>query len=400
MVVGPADLSRFGLRARRRRGQARPVSLAAASVSPGGRGRGSRGSPRGPARGNRLPSRAAVRVSGRVRRCSSSRARSSVCSLPATGRLSALWIGLCRADAAKRCGRGACTRRGWRCSSPDGGAVRFVGGGGGSARARRRPVVGGTGVSLRQPAAGESRPARVHAAKRRAGFILRRPATARPRRPPVPGTPSQTSSCPRCTQISGATGTAPSRDFWASPSRTDRVTRVYTIGARASPPTCSSRVASSCSACPRSFRGPPSEARRPAACDAWRTPAVAWVAFVATLVHYPQAGGDPIKASYLLFLAPAAAISAVGAGERLSARSRVETRTHRLVGALRGQLRGRARDHLLRSPRRLADGGDGDAPQRNCRHQGRARPGRARRQHGHDLVVRRMPPGRRRRARS
>ena len=47
----------------------------------------------------------------------------------------------------------------------------------------------------------------------------------------------------------------------------------------------------------------------------------AWAAFVATLVHYPQAGGDPIKASYLLFLAPAAAIFGVAYGDRLWHRS-------------------------------------------------------------------------------
>jgi hypothetical protein len=48
----------------------------------------------------------------------------------------------------------------------------------------------------------------------------------------------------------------------------------------------------------------------------------AWAAFVATLVHYPQAGGDPIKASYLLFLAPVAAIFGVSYGDRLWHRSR------------------------------------------------------------------------------
>jgi Dolichyl-phosphate-mannose-protein mannosyltransferase len=48
---------------------------------------------------------------------------------------------------------------------------------------------------------------------------------------------------------------------------------------------------------------------------------VAWVAFVATLLRYPQAGGDPIKASYLLFLAPAAAIFGVAYGDRLWRRS-------------------------------------------------------------------------------
>jgi hypothetical protein len=44
---------------------------------------------------------------------------------------------------------------------------------------------------------------------------------------------------------------------------------------------------------------------------------LAWLAFVVTLIRYPQASGDPIKSSYLLFLAPAAAIFGVAAGERL-----------------------------------------------------------------------------------
>jgi 4-amino-4-deoxy-L-arabinose transferase-like glycosyltransferase len=43
----------------------------------------------------------------------------------------------------------------------------------------------------------------------------------------------------------------------------------------------------------------------------------AWAAFVVTLVRYPQAGGDPIKASYLAFLTPVAAILGVAYGERL-----------------------------------------------------------------------------------
>jgi 4-amino-4-deoxy-L-arabinose transferase-like glycosyltransferase len=49
---------------------------------------------------------------------------------------------------------------------------------------------------------------------------------------------------------------------------------------------------------------------------------VSWATFVATLVHYPQAGGDPIKASYVLFLAPAAALYAVLVGDHLWRRGR------------------------------------------------------------------------------
>jgi hypothetical protein len=45
--------------------------------------------------------------------------------------------------------------------------------------------------------------------------------------------------------------------------------------------------------------------------------ALAWLAFVVTLVRYPQTSGDPIKSSYLLFIAPAAAIFGVAYGDRL-----------------------------------------------------------------------------------
>jgi hypothetical protein len=48
---------------------------------------------------------------------------------------------------------------------------------------------------------------------------------------------------------------------------------------------------------------------------------VAFAAFVATLVRYPQAEGDPIKASYLLFTAPCWAAFTVAAWERLQRRS-------------------------------------------------------------------------------
>jgi hypothetical protein len=41
---------------------------------------------------------------------------------------------------------------------------------------------------------------------------------------------------------------------------------------------------------------------------------LAWIGFVVTLIRFPQSGGDPIKASYLLFAAPAAAVFAVAAG--------------------------------------------------------------------------------------
>ena len=45
--------------------------------------------------------------------------------------------------------------------------------------------------------------------------------------------------------------------------------------------------------------------------------ALSFVAFVATLVRFPQADGDPIKSSYLLFLAPAAALLGLETGRRV-----------------------------------------------------------------------------------
>ncbi len=42
--------------------------------------------------------------------------------------------------------------------------------------------------------------------------------------------------------------------------------------------------------------------------------ATTWIAFVATLVRFPQRGGDPIKSNYMLFLGPVFALAAVAAG--------------------------------------------------------------------------------------
>jgi 4-amino-4-deoxy-L-arabinose transferase-like glycosyltransferase len=44
---------------------------------------------------------------------------------------------------------------------------------------------------------------------------------------------------------------------------------------------------------------------------------VTWIGFVVQLIRFPQAGGDPIRSSYLLFLAPIFALAAVEAGRRL-----------------------------------------------------------------------------------
>jgi hypothetical protein len=44
---------------------------------------------------------------------------------------------------------------------------------------------------------------------------------------------------------------------------------------------------------------------------------LAWASFIATLVRFPQRDGDPIKAHYLLFLAPVSAVFAIAAGTAL-----------------------------------------------------------------------------------
>lgn len=45
--------------------------------------------------------------------------------------------------------------------------------------------------------------------------------------------------------------------------------------------------------------------------------AVSWVAFVVQLVRFPQEGGDPIKSSYMLYLAPVWALAGVAGGAAL-----------------------------------------------------------------------------------
>jgi hypothetical protein len=47
---------------------------------------------------------------------------------------------------------------------------------------------------------------------------------------------------------------------------------------------------------------------------------VSWAAYVVTLVRFPQKGGDPIKAHYLLFLGPVSVVLAVAAGLALARR--------------------------------------------------------------------------------
>jgi hypothetical protein len=45
-----------------------------------------------------------------------------------------------------------------------------------------------------------------------------------------------------------------------------------------------------------------------------------WAAYVIELIRFPQKGGDPIKAHYLLFLAPAAIVFAIASGSWLVSR--------------------------------------------------------------------------------
>lgn len=49
---------------------------------------------------------------------------------------------------------------------------------------------------------------------------------------------------------------------------------------------------------------------------------VTWAAFLVQLIRFPQQGGDPIKASYMLYLAPVLAISGLAAGRWLWPRGR------------------------------------------------------------------------------
>ena len=49
---------------------------------------------------------------------------------------------------------------------------------------------------------------------------------------------------------------------------------------------------------------------------------LSWIGFVVQLVRFPQAGGDPIKSSYMLYLAPVFAIAALAAGDWLWRRGR------------------------------------------------------------------------------
>jgi 4-amino-4-deoxy-L-arabinose transferase-like glycosyltransferase len=113
------------------------------------------------------------------------------------------------------------------------------------------------------------------------------------------------------------------RNYWASPSRADRVvaSSQSLLGLAADALVLAGLAALGVPALVRIARR---RARSPGdslLATLALLSILAWAAFVFTLVRYPQAGGDPIKASYLLFLAPAAAIFGVAYGDRLWRRS-------------------------------------------------------------------------------
>lgn len=110
--------------------------------------------------------------------------------------------------------------------------------------------------------------------------------------------------------------------LWAAPTRLQRVT--------ASSQSLLGFVGDALALCGLALAGIPSlvrlAARRSGADARWALVAgltlVSFAAFVAMLVRYPQAQGDPIKTSYLLFTAPCWAAFTVAAWERLRLRSR------------------------------------------------------------------------------
>jgi hypothetical protein len=109
------------------------------------------------------------------------------------------------------------------------------------------------------------------------------------------------------------------RGFWAAPSRADRVvaSTQSVLGLGADALVLAALALLALPALARCLRRGTQEPGDAVLVTFALLALAAWSAFVATLVHYPQAGGDPIKASYLAFLAPVAAILGVAYGERL-----------------------------------------------------------------------------------
>ena len=103
-------------------------------------------------------------------------------------------------------------------------------------------------------------------------------------------------------------------DYWQDPGRAERffVSTQSVLGLPASMLAVGALFAFGVPALRRLLRGAP---RRPdfLFATALLLVALSWIAFVVTLVRYPQAEGDPIKASYMLYLVPLFALVLVRA---------------------------------------------------------------------------------------
>lgn len=107
-------------------------------------------------------------------------------------------------------------------------------------------------------------------------------------------------------------------DLWKDPGGAARffVSTQSVLGLPASVLAVGALFAFGVPALRRLLRGPP---RGPDVvfATALLVAALSWTAFVVTLVRYPQAGGDPVKASYMLYLVPLFALALVRAGSAL-----------------------------------------------------------------------------------
>jgi hypothetical protein len=106
------------------------------------------------------------------------------------------------------------------------------------------------------------------------------------------------------------------RDYWQSPSHADRIvaSTQSVLGLGGDLLALGGLVAIGIPAVVLAWRRRREE---PVAATLAIVVVLSFVAYVATLVRFPQASGDPIKSSYLLFLAPAFALFGVAAGRRL-----------------------------------------------------------------------------------
>ena len=113
-------------------------------------------------------------------------------------------------------------------------------------------------------------------------------------------------------------------DYWQDPGRAERffVSTQSVLGLPASVLAVGALFAFGVPALRRLLRGAP---RRPdfIFATALLLVALSWIAFVVTLVRHPQAEGDPIKASYMLYLVPLFALVLVRAASTLWRRRRL-----------------------------------------------------------------------------